>query len=194
MNEYMNKIYAELKTQMSAWRYEHTMGVMYTAAALAMRYDVNIEKAMLAGLLHDCAKTKAYPPERLLNLCQEHGVPISESEAKKPDLLHAKAGAYLALQKYGVYDQEILQAISCHTTGRPNMTLLDKILYIADFIEPGRDEALNLPQVRKLAFVKLEDCLLRILEDSLVYLEKKKDIIDPMTSETYKYYIKQLKK
>lgn len=189
----MDKIRKDLKEQMTRKRYEHTMGVMYTAASLAMRYDADIEKTMLTGLLHDCAKTVNYPAEKLLILCREQNIPVSESESIKPDLLHAKVGAYLASQKYEISDPEILDAIIAHTTGRPEMTLLDKIIYIADFIEPGRNEASNLPIVRKMAFVDLNACLLRILEDSLTYLKKKKDIIDPMTAKTYNYYKKQLK-
>lgn len=194
MKDKIDEIRKELEKQMTPERYQHTIGVMYTGAALAMRYDADIKKTMLAGLLHDCAKTVNYPREKLLILCREQNIPISESESVKPELLHAKAGAYLANQRYGISDPEILNAIIAHTTGRPEMTLLDKIIYIADFIEPGRDEASNLPIVRNMAFVDLDACLLRILEDTLSYLKEKKDIIDPMTVKTYNYYKKLLNK
>jgi len=194
MKEHMNQIRKKIKKRMHPERYEHTLGVMYTAASLAMRYDEDIEKAMLAGLLHDCAKTEKYPPAELLALCRKYAIPVSESEEINPGLLHAKAGAFLAAKKYGVTDPEILDAIACHTTGKPAMSQLDKIIYIADFIEPGRNEADNLPRVRRLAFVNLDKCLLGILEDSLDYLKKKGNIIDPITAKTYKYYKKQFKK
>jgi len=192
MNDSMIEIRKKLKKKLDGERYEHTLGVVYTAAALAMRYDTDIEKAMMAGLLHDCAKTEKYTSEELLNLCKRKGIPISDSEALKPGLLHAKAGAYLAKKKYKVNDPEILDAIAYHTTGKPEMTTLDKIIYIADFMEPGRCEASNLTLVRKLAFIDLNECLFEILEDSLVYLKKKHVIIDPMTEKTYKYYKKYL--
>ncbi len=173
-------------------RFEHTLGVMYTAASLAMRYGADMDKALVAGLLHDCAKSLS--SEKKIKLCQKNQLPISESEQKNPGLLHAKLGAYLATEKYEIEDEEILDAIRYHTTGRPNMTLLDKIIYIADFMEPNRTEAPNLPEVRELAFLDLDECLYRILKDSLVYLEYKKDAIDPMTEQTYLYYKNVLNK
>ena len=92
------------------------------------------------------------------------------------------------LQKYGIENEEILRSIESHTTGRPNMSLLDKIIYIADYIEPGRDVAPNLPEVRALAFVDIDACLYRILEDTLAYLAEKGATLDPATEETFLYY------
>lgn len=190
----MNERSKKLEKQMTSERYEHTQGVMYTAAALAMRYGIDMNKALLAGLLHDCAKIEKYPPEKMIAACEKFHVPINEYERKHPSLLHAKLGAYIAEKKHDVHDTEILDAISYHTTGRPKMSLLEKIIYIADYIEPGRKEASNLSRVRKLAFVDLDECLLRILEDTLIFLKKKDCVIDPMTIKTYKYYKKLLKK
>lgn len=167
-------------------RYEHTLGVMYTAAALAMRYDENVENALIAGLLHDCAK--GFSADKKLELCREYHLPISEAEEKNPGLLHAKLGAYLAKSEYDIDDKEILDAITWHTTGRPEMTLLDKIIYIADYIEPNRNQAPNLDKLRHLAFVDLDRALYQILEASLRYLESRDEVIDPMTERTYLYY------
>ncbi len=172
-------------------RYEHTMGVMYTAAAMAMRYGVDLEKATVAGLLHDCAK--CIPSKEKLEMCEKHVIPVSDAERKNPGLLHAKLGAFLARTKYGVEDEEILDSITFHTTGRPEMTLLDKIVYIADYLEPNRKEAPNLDKVRALAFTDIDACLYVILEDSLAYLHTKKEVIDPMTEQTYLYYKKEWK-
>ena len=176
----------KVRAQLDYNRYEHTMGVMYTAASMAMRYDADLEKALTAGLLHDCAK--CVPSKKKIELCEEYGIKISEAEYKNPGLLHAKLGAYFAKVEYGVQEQEILDAITYHTTGRPNMTLLDKIIYIADYIEPNRMEAPNLDKIRKLAFEDIDVCLCAILEDSLVYLKTRKEVIDPMTEQTYIYY------
>ncbi|MDO4976556.1 MAG: bis(5'-nucleosyl)-tetraphosphatase (symmetrical) YqeK [Eubacteriales bacterium] len=180
------EIKKDLRQILSEKRYEHTLGVEYTAACLAMRYGADMEKAKLAGLLHDCAKQLS--TEDKLAYCEQYGLSVSEYEARNPELLHAKLGALFAKIRYGVDDPEILSAITWHTTGKPEMTLLDKILYIADFIEPNRDQAKNLPQVRKMAFDDIDDCLYRILEDSIVYLNGRNITVDPMTQITYESY------
>jgi len=181
-----------LKSKMTEKRYEHTLGVEYTCACLAMRYGIDMEKAMTAGLLHDCAKHLL--PEKKLQKCKKYNLPVQEFERKNPELLHAKLGAYFAEHKYGVNDAEILSAITWHTTGRPAMTMLDKIVYIADYIEPNRNQAPNLSIVRDLAFKDIDLCLLTILQDSLDYLNKKKVAVDPMTKETYDYYVSFVEK
>lgn len=187
-----DKMKKRVQDHLDKERYEHTMGVMYTAAAMAMCYQVNMEKALIAGLLHDCAKCLS--SDKKLKLCEKYGITISESERKNPGLLHAKLGAYIAKAKYDIKDQEIIDAITYHTTGRPAMTLLDKIVYIADYLEPNRNMAPNLEEVRRLAFQDIDECLYLILKDSLAYLETKSEVIDPMTEETYCYYKKELNK
>ena len=107
-------------------------------------------------------------------------------------MLHAKYGAWLAEHKYQIRDQEILDAIGCHTTGKTDMTTLDKILYIADYIEPRRYNAENLPIIRKMAFEDLDGTMYAILSGTLEYLDKKGGNIDPMTVEAYEYF-KRLK-
>lgn len=190
MNQRISKMRKKLKKYLDQDRYEHTLGVMYTAASLAIRYGYDMDEAMIAGLLHDCAK--CIPSQKKIKLCAKYHLSISESEYQNPSLLHAKLGAFLAAKKYHVENQRILNAIACHTTGKPNMTLLDKIIYIADFIEPGRSEAPNLSKVRKLAFQDLDKCLFRILEDSLAYLHTRDLSIDPLTEKTYLYYKEQM--
>lgn len=160
-------------------RFEHTLGVSYTCQALAMRYGYDLDKAELAGLLHDCAKR--YDGETMRTKCIKRGIEITESENRDPSLLHAKLGAWMAKEKYGVEDEEILSAIACHTTGKPGMTLLDKILYVADYIEPRRYKAAGLPEMRKLAFVDLDTACFSIMEGILKYLKSKECPIDPMT-------------
>lgn len=179
----------KLHTQQGNARYEHTIGVMNVAVELAKQYDMDVDKAMLAGLLHDCAKP--FTGEEKLQMCKNYGIDVSAVERANPSLLHAKLGAYLARAEYGITDQEILDAIAYHTTGRPNMTLLDKIIYIADYMEPNRNQAPNLEHIRKLAFVDLDECLYTILGSTLQYLQTKSQVIDPTTEKTYIYY-KQL--
>lgn len=186
MTETLSKMQKKVKRYLDKDRYEHTLGVMHTAGCLAMRYGADLEAALIAGLLHDCAKCLSN--EEKIKLCIKYHLDISEAEERNPGLLHAKLGAFIAWKKYHVENKEIIRAIASHTTGRPVMTLLDKIVYIADYIEPGRNEALNLPIVRDLAFKDIDACLFRILEDTLAYLETRGVALDPMTEKTYMYY------
>ncbi len=193
----MNQIKLEqtkikVKQVLNPKRYEHTLGVMYTAGALAMRYHEDMYHALFAGLLHDCAK--GFPESAIITLCNSLRIPITEVERKNPGLLHAKLGACLAQKEYGISDAYVLNAIACHTTGRPNMSLLDKILYVADYMEPNRCEAPNLDEIRRLAFEDIDECLYAILESTVAYLKQKDAVIDSMTEETYLYYKKELNK
>ncbi len=179
-----------IEKELNYKRFLHSLGVAETAAALAMRYDADVEKAEIAGILHDCAK---YMDEKeLIGICKKRGVAISDAEYDNPSLLHAKAGAILAQEQYDIDDPEILEAIRNHTTGKPAMSLLDKIIYIADYIEPGRDQAPNLSIVRSMAFEDIDRTLFKILEDILLYLQATGARIDPMTGKTYQYYREEL--
>lgn len=192
MNHQIHKINKKLQKKLDKERYGHTLGVMYTASALAMCHNANIEQALLAGLLHDCAK--CIPNAKKIKLCRKYHLEISDVELKNPSLLHAKLGAFIAKTKYHVEDDEVLGAIKSHTTGKTAMTLLEKIIYIADYIEPGRTELPNMAEVRELAFHNIDECLYRILRDSLEYLKSRNLPIDRMTENTYHYYKKLLKK
>ena len=167
-------------------RYEHTLGVAFTAASLAMRYGADVKQAQVAGLLHDCAKCMTN--EERMSICKKNKLEVTPVEKANPFLLHAKVGAFLAKEKYGIQDEEILSAVRFHTTGRPNMTLLEKIVFTADYIEPSRKTAPNLDEVRTLAFQNLDMALCKILSDTLDYLDTVDQEIDPMTKETYDYY------
>ncbi len=181
------KIRKKIKHTLDKRRYEHTLGVAYTAAALAMRYEENIESAELAGLLHDCAKYMT--GEEMLQACEESHIEINAVEHQNLFLLHAKLGAYMAQAVYGVDEPEILSAIKWHTTGHPNMTMLEKIVFIADYIEPNRLQAPNLKQIRHLAFTDIDAAMRAILRDTLEYLDSIHGEIDGMTEETYHYYL-----
>lgn len=176
----------KLKKTLDKERYEHTKGVMYTAGCLAMAYEYPVEQAMIAGLLHDCAK--CIPNDEKIRICEENHVLITSVERENPTLLHAKAGAVLAKEKYGIKDPQILHAIQVHTTGVPDMSLLDKIIYVADYIEPKRDKAPHLEMIRRIAFSDINQCVAEILYDTLHFLEGRKGSIDPTTQLTYEYY------
>lgn len=193
MAEYdLKLLQKQMKEELSEDRFEHTLGVMYTAESLAMRYGADMTKAAVAGLLHDCAK--CIPNSQKIRLCKKYDIEITENEEKNPSLLHAKLGALLAQKAYGVDDPEILNAIRWHTTGKPDMTMLEKIIYMADYIEPNRDKAPNLREIRKLSFENLEEALYQVLESTLSYLSNRPDTIDPMTQLSFDFYKWKLKK
>ncbi len=176
----------KVKEHQSGSRFEHTLGVMYTAAKLATCYRDDVQKALIAGLLHDCAK--GYSSDDKIKLCEEFGIKVLDCERKNPELLHAKLGAHLAKAEYHIEDKEILDAIYYHTTGRPEMTMLDKIIYVADYIEPNRNQAPHLDTIRLLAYEDIDKALIEILKDTLDYLNQTNKTIDVMTEKTYQYY------
>ena len=181
----------KLRKKLKGSRYIHTLGVEYTSVCRAMKYEEDLEKAELAGLLHDCAKQ--LPEKKLIKICREHGEKISKMEFHQPFLLHGKAGACLARDKFGIEDESILNAIRYHTTGRPDMSLLEKIVFVADYIEPNRKKADNLAELRRLAFENLDETVLLILEQTLDYLEKTGKEIDRHTIMTRDFYKKILR-
>lgn len=184
----MRELEKKMKKAQDAKRFEHTLGVEFTAASLAMRYGASVTDAQIAGVLHDCAKCLS--DEKRLKICRKHGIPVSEVERRNPYLLHAKAGACLAEEKYEIQNRpEVVDAIRYHTTGREDMGLLEKIVFVADYIEPGRRHAPNLPEIRRLAFENLDKAVLRILEDTLKHLRKSGGEIDTMTETAYRYYL-----
>ena len=184
--EDITSILTELKMNLKASRYQHTIGVAYTAASMGMRYGIDIDRCLKAGLLHDCAK--CMDPDEMVALIEKSGEEPTEYELRNPQLLHQRAGSILAHNHYHVIDQEILDAIRHHTTGAPGMSMLEKIVFIADFIEPGRYVAPHLKELRELAFTDIDQCLLHILDDTIEYLKSTGALIDPTTQETFEYY------
>ncbi len=179
-----------LKTLLNENRYYHSVGVSNTASILAAYYNEDVEAAKMAGILHDCAKS--FKIEENIQLCNTNKIFVSEAEMNNPQLLHAKLGAFLAEQRYGINDKKILSAIECHTTGKKNMSLFEKIIFIADYIEPGRNKAKRLNLIRKEAFCDIDNCLVMILEDTLEYLNKLGIKPDSTTKQTYEYYIGEI--
>ena len=177
-----------LKKKLTPKRYVHSIGVEYTAACMAFVYGEDVQRARLAGLLHDNAKCLSN--EDKLKKAIKHDIPISPCEEENPDLLHGKLGAYYARKKFGVTDEEILSAITYHTTGKPDMTLLEKIIFVADYIEPNRRMISQLPAIRREAFTDLDKCVIHVLRHTLEYLAVKGVAIDEMTEKTYDFYTK----
>lgn len=181
-----SRIIEILREKNTEKRFIHSMGVKYMCAALAMRYGYDVDKACICGLLHDNAKH--FSDEKLLSKCKKYDLEVTEAERKAPYLLHGKVGAYIAAEKFGVEDEEILDAITYHTTGRPDMTLIGKILFLADYIEPSRRVVPGLEKVRRLAFEDIDMAVYEKLRSVTDYLEDSKDIIDDLTMQTKEFY------
>ena len=190
MNTDWAAIEKKLAASLNEDRFRHTLGVTYTACALAMRYGEDPEKARIAGLLHDCAK--CIPNEKKIRLCEKYSIPISGTEKKAPFLLHAKLGAYLAQNKYGIEDPDILGAITWHTTGKPDMSLLEKILYIADYISADRTYR-GIVKMRTLAKKSLEEAMLFGLSFTIGDLARKGQLIHPDSVACYNEICLELK-
>lgn len=190
-NEFFKSIEKSLSKELDKKRFTHTIGVAYTAACLAMAHQEEQYDAYLAGLLHDNAKCISADEKR--KLCRKYHIQLNDAEEKNPDLIHAKLGAVLAREKYHVKDNLILNAIRYHTTGKPGMTELEKIIYIADYIEPNRKMLPALPKIRSVAFRDLNQAMVLILQETLQYLEEKNASIDQLTKETYEYYKNMIK-
>ena len=187
----IDKIKQRLRRKLDADRYEHTIGVTYTATALAMRHNCDLKKAELEGLLHDCAKCMS--DDAKLSKCVKYHLSVTETERRNPYLLHSKLGAFLAMNKYHVDDKDILNAVLYHTTGRPAMSVLEKIVFIADYIEPGRSKATRLSEIRHIAFIDLDLTMYMILSDTMEYLKKKSGEIDTTTEKALTYYTTLIK-
>ena len=188
MTEELVKIRKDLSKKLKKERFEHTTGVMYTAASLAMCHGGDVEKALTAGLLHDCAKY--CPAKEQIELCRKYGIRLTDSELAMPALIHAKLGAWLAEHQYRISDQAVLGAVTYHTTGRPGMTLLEKIIYIADYIEPNRRMIPGLDEVRSASFHDIDRAVCLSAEHTVNYLRENGKSVDPMTVITYEYYKK----
>lgn len=187
-NEFILSLEQKLQQTLLPKRYLHTLGVAYVSASLAMCHGVSHRDALVAGLLHDCAKN--YPDKELLEHCLRLKLPLSDYEKRIPELLHAVYGAYLAREEYGITQEDILLAVRNHTLGRPNMTLLEQIVYLADYFEPERTQPTTpcLDEIRKIAFQNLDEATYLVSQNSIHYFETTGKEVDPMTYQVFEYY------
>ena len=184
----INIIEDKLKKMINKKRYKHSINVMETAKKLASIYNSDIDKAELAGLLHDCGridKGKEISIDLINSKCYE------KDFCKNQNLKHAVIGAYIANKEYNISDIDILNAIRYHTTGRANMTLLEKIIYIADKIEPDRCYE-GVEQLRKFAYEDIDIALLKILNSTIEYVNRKKLYLHKDTIEARDWLQKEL--
>lgn len=166
-----------VRSQMPAARWQHTQGVMTTAVQLAKKYGADPQKADLAAILHDVAKY--WQTDRMAQIIRDHNMPPELLEHDK-QLWHAPVGAFVARHEYEIEDEEILDAIRFHTSGRENMTLLDKVVCLADYIEPGRD-FLGIDHIRELTEQNLNAALIAGFDSTIRFLLERRRRIFPLT-------------
>lgn len=189
--ELIETIKKDLKTTLSEKRYIHSIGVMQMCEELARIYNVDIEKAQLAGLLHDNAKEMT--KEEMFKYVEENNIEINEIEKISFPILHGKIGADIAKKKYGV-DKQIQDAIKYHTTTSPEMDTLAKILYVADKIELNRkSEDYDIEYERELAQKDLDKTVLYIIDASIKSLVEKGKLIEKEVDTRNYLILKNLK-
>lgn len=176
----MDEIKAEeiIRARLSEERYQHSIRVATVAREMARAFGLDENKAGLAGIFHDYAK--GMPGNELLSLAREHNLLEDEVEEKSPDLLHAVVGAFLLRRDHGLDDEEVLNAVRSHTLGRVGMTDFEKVLFLADLIEPGRDFP-GIERVRYAARRNLDQGMIQAIELTLRYCMDQGRLIHPRT-------------
>ena len=168
-------------------RMPHVLGTEQEAVRLAERYGADVTKARVAALLHDC--TKKLDMAEQLALCERYRIPLDELERKALKLLHSKTGAAIARDVFAV-DDEVYNAILYHTTGKPDMTLLEKIIYLADYIEPTRDFP-GVEELRRTVYEDLDRGLLLGLTMTIQEMEELGNPVHHMTRDARDYLMKR---
>ncbi|KOF56731.1 MULTISPECIES: bis(5'-nucleosyl)-tetraphosphatase (symmetrical) YqeK [Clostridium] len=181
-----NEIIEYLKKNLKESRFKHSLSVRDTAVKLAEKYNCDVKKASIAGLAHDCAKN--IEDKEIINICSEAGYILNEVELKNPSIAHGLAGSIIAKDKMGINDEEILNSIRFHTTGKKNMTLLEKIIYIADYVEPLRDFP-GVDELRKAVNDNLDEAMLLSFDQTIKYVIKREMLIHLDTVEARNYMI-----
>ena len=183
----LDKVLEFLKDNLDDFRYGHSIRVMETAVELARIHGVDEEKAQMAGILHDSGKWKSR--EKTLQKVQDWGIILSEEERAEYNLVHGALSTYIAKNIFGIEDADVLNAIKNHITGRPAMSDLEKIVYIADMIEPARNYEF-VDDFRAMAKVDLDRTMYEILNENLAHLIRNDRYIAGSSLEARNYYLK----
>jgi len=176
----LETISQKLKSMISKNRYIHSLGVMKTASKLANLYNVDTKKAKIAGLVHDCARE--LDPEEILKIAQDSGILLDDIEKHQIVLVHGAIAEKIAKEEFNITDKEILRAIRIHTTGDKVMSSLEKVVFLADYIEPGR----NFPGVdliREKAYKNLDNAILLAIDSTITHIVDKGELLHPQTVE-----------
>lgn len=167
-------------------RFHHVLGVRDTAISLAEHYDCELEKAKFAALIHDCAKNMT--DKEILDTIKSEGYDIDWVSERNPQLLHGLAGAIIGKNIMSVSDEDIFNSVKYHTTGRKKMSLLEKIIYLADYIEPGRKFP-GVEDLRRLAFEDIDKALLSSLDNTIKYVISRGQLLHTDTIDARNYLI-----
>ncbi|WP_085875101.1 bis(5'-nucleosyl)-tetraphosphatase (symmetrical) YqeK [Peptoniphilus vaginalis] len=181
----LKKYEKEIRDRIGEKRFLHTLRVRDTALELAKIYEVDQEKAEVAGFLHDCAKIRDH--DELIKAAKEAGLLLTKEMIKAPQIIHSYLGAIYARDLYGIEDEDILNAITYHTTGRVNMSDLEKIIFLADYIEPMRNFD-GVERARQLAKNDLDAAMYFALNNTLKFLVDHDTYIVPTTVTARNYY------
>jgi len=178
-----------VKLKMSLKRFTHTLGVVEMSEKLAKMYNADIEKCKTSALLHDICKEMDM--EYIKSICKSNFMSeLSEEDLENNEILHGFAGAYYVKNELGIDDKEILSAIKYHTVGAKNMTLVEKIVYIADAIEYGRNYP-SVAKIREETFKSLDKGILMEIEHKEKYLESIGKKSHPNTEKLKKELLKK---
>ena len=179
-------IKARIKEALSEKRYNHSLGVAEEAVKLAKHYNADADKAYIAGLLHDCAKE--IPPAEIVAKLDERHITISEVARNAPKTLHGALGAIIAKEEFGIDDEEIQDAIFFHTTGKADMSLLTKIIYIADYIEPNRSFD-GVEELRAAAYKDIDRAIVLGIDHTMLDLIERGLTIEQNTISARNYIL-----
>lgn len=191
LNVERDRVLAWLADNVPQSRIDHILRVEQMAIALAQHHQVDTAKAAQASLMHDLAKY--FKPQKLLAMAQAAGLEIDAVSEANPHLLHAGVGALVARDTFGVDDQEVLQAIANHTLGQPGMSSLSCIVFLADSLEIGRGDTLELAQLRKTSYHNLEQAVWLTCDYSLNLLVATHRLIHPQTVATRNWFLQKVK-
>lgn len=173
----LNELQAKLK-KTDGFRVKHTQSVKETAVKMAKHHNVDLDKVKIASLLHDYARH--FNNEKLKKIVKENNIDVDKIEQKVPALLHSAVGAYLAGKEFNIKDQDILNAIRYHTIGRPGMSILEKIIFVADVVEPGRDFP-GVDLIREKIYKNIDEAVILVCDFTIKYNIDRRRIIHPNT-------------
>ena len=173
-------ILEKLAKRIEPKRLQHSIGVKECAKELALLYNADGDRAALAGLLHDCAK--GFNEVGLIQKSKEYGIELDQVSIYQKGLIHGPLGAKIACHEFGISDPDILSAIEYHTYGKRDMTVLEKIIYLADLIEPGRCFS-GVEELRSLAYKDLDSAVLKALDNTIVLVISRGGLVHPNTLE-----------
>lgn len=176
-----------IRKNLTEHRFMHSLSVKDTAIKLAEIYNEDKEKAKIAGLVHDCAKF--VKDEKMLSICKKNGYEIDEVSKRMPNILHGHVASFIAKESMGINDEDVLNSIAYHTTGRINMSTLEKIIYLADYIEPLRDFP-GVNEIRKIAYCDdLDKALIMSFNNTIKYIVDRNQLLHKDTIEARNYML-----